>query len=240
MEARFKLNGKAFNGTLDQRSRLPSYSFDNPQWLDNGNYAFDRFVLSPKQVNDKEHSAQVNVRFDGDSGSIKIGLLGRWRDRDVNVDESELRVGPKVALSSWTTSSPEHRHGNMGDGMDSAAMRAFWAANGSQYSARPQDLGGNAMTSLEEDYVASEDIFASYAMGTWDIGALRIIGGVRVENTQFKATGNQVDVAANGRSFTVTPRVAGSSYTNVLPGLHLRYDAADDWVLRASANKTPR
>ncbi|KAG0771590.1 hypothetical protein G6F22_016350 [Rhizopus arrhizus] len=94
------------------------------------------------------------------------------------------------------------------------------------------------MTSLEEDYVASEDIFASYAMGTWDIGALRIIGGVRVENTQFKATGNQVDVAANGRSFTVTPRVAGSSYTNVLPGLHLRYDAADDWVLRASANKT--
>ncbi|KAG1076920.1 hypothetical protein G6F40_017225 [Rhizopus arrhizus] len=53
MEARFKLNGKAFNGTLDQRSRLPSYSFDNPQWLDNGNYAFDRFVLSPKQHQDR-------------------------------------------------------------------------------------------------------------------------------------------------------------------------------------------
>lgn len=155
MEARFKLNGKAFNGTLDQSSRLPSYSFDNPQWLDNSNYAFDRFVLSPKQVNDKEHSAQVNVRFDGDSSSIKFGLLGRWRDRDVNVDERELRVGPKVALSSWSTSSPEHRHGNLGDGMDSAAMRAFWAANGGQYSARPQDAGGNAMTSLEEDYVAS-------------------------------------------------------------------------------------
>lgn len=79
MEARFKLNGKAFNGSLDQSSRLPSYSFDNPQWLDNSNYAFDRFVLSPKQVNDKEHSAQVNVRFDGDSSSIKFGLLGLAR-----------------------------------------------------------------------------------------------------------------------------------------------------------------
>lgn len=238
MEARFKLNGKAFNGTLDQSSRLPSYSFDNPQWLDNANYAFDRFVISPKQVNDKEHSAQVNVRFDGDSSSIKFGLLGRWRDRDVNVDESELRVGPKVALSSWTTGSPDHRHGTLGDGMDSDAMRAYWAANRGQFSARPQDVGANAMTSLEEDYTASEDIFASYAMGTWDVGALRIIGGVRVENTRFKAEGNQVDVAANGRSYTVTPRVANSSYTNVLPGLHLRYDAADDWVLRASANKT--
>ena len=94
------------------------------------------------------------------------------------------------------------------------------------------------MTSLEEDDTASEDIFASYAMGTWDVGALRIIGGVRVENTRFKAEGNQVDVAANGRSYTVTPRVANSSYTNVLPGLHLRYDAGDAWVLRAAANKT--
>ena len=238
MEARFKLNGKDFNGTLDQRSRLPSYTFDNPQWLDNASYAFDRVVLSPKQVNDKEHSAQINVRFDDDTASYKFGLLGRWRDRDVNVDERELRAGPKIALSSWTTSSPDYRHGAFGDGMDSAAMRAYWNNNGSQYSARPQEAGGNAMASLEEDYVASEDIFASYAMGTWDVGALRIIGGVRVENTRFRATGNQVDVAADGRSFTVTPRVANSSYSNVLPGLHLRYDAAEDWVLRASANKT--
>ncbi|HEC0150838.1 TPA: hypothetical protein R1Q12_005212, partial [Escherichia coli] len=31
MEARFTLDGDDFNGTLDQRSRLPTYSFDNPQ-----------------------------------------------------------------------------------------------------------------------------------------------------------------------------------------------------------------
>ena len=203
MEARFKLNGKAFNGSLDQSSRLPSYSFDNPQWLDNSNYAFDRFVLSPKQVNDRS-TARRSTCASTATAAASSSVCCRWRDRDVNVDERELRVGPKVTLAGWTTSSPEHRHGNFGDGMDSAAMRAFWAANGSQYSARPQDVGGNAMTSLEEDYVASEDIFASYAMGTWDVGALRIIGGVRVENTRFKAIGNQVDVAANGRSFTVT------------------------------------
>ena len=172
-------------------------------------------------MNDKEHSAQVNVRFDGDSSSIKFGLLGRWRDRDVNVDERELRVGPKVALSSWTTSSPEHRHGNMGNGMDSAAMRAFWAASGSQYSARPQDVGGNAMTSLEEDYVASEDIFASYAMGTWDGRAAHHRRRARGEHPL------QGDRQPGGRGrqrpqLHRHPRVANSSYTNVLPGLHLR------------------
>jgi len=237
MEARFELDADDMSGALDQRSRLPTYTLSSNDWMDNANYAFDRFVISPKQVNDEERSAQVNVRFDGDNSSIKFGLLGRWRDRDVNVDESELRRGPDSDLASWTAADPEHRHGVMGQGMSSAAMRAYWAQNGSRYIARPQDVAGNAATSLEEDYTASEDIFASYAMGTWDIGALRIIGGVRVENTRFKATGNSVELDDDD-GYTVSPVEANRSYTNVLPGLHLRYDAADDWVLRASANKT--
>ena len=237
MEARFELDADDMSGTLDQRSRLPTYTLSSNDWMDNANYAFDRFVISPKQVNDEERSAQVNVRFDGDNCSIKFGLLGRWRDRDVNVDESELRRGPDIDLASWTAAAPEHRHGVMGQGMSSAAMRAYWAQNGSRYTARPQDVAGNAATSLEEDYTASEDIFASYAMGTWDIGSLRIIGGVRVENTRFKATGNSVELDDDD-GYTVSPVEANRSYTNVLPGLHLRYDAADDWVLRASANKT--
>lgn len=238
MEARFKYDGDDLSGTLDQRSRLPTYTLSSSDWLDNSNYGFDRFVVSPKQVDDKEKSAQVNIRFDGDNSSYKFGLLGRWRDRNVNVDESELRVGPKVDLSTWTAADPEHRHGTLGQGMSSDAMRRYWAQNGGLYSARPQETGANAVASLEEDYTASENILASYAMGTWDVGALRIIGGVRVENTRFKATGNEVDVASNERSYTVTPVVANRSYTNVLPGLHLRYDAGDDWVLRFAANKT--
>jgi TonB-dependent receptor len=238
MEARFKYNGDDLAATVDQNSGIPRYSLSDAGWIDNAHYDFDRVVLSPKQVNDQERSAQINVRFDGDASSYKVGLLGRWRDRDVNVDERELRVGPKIALSDWTAGTPDHRGGDLGQGMSSDAMRRYWAQFGGQYSARPQDAGGNAMASLEEDYTASEDIFASYAMGTWDIGALRIIGGVRVENTRFTATGNSVDVASNGRSYTVTPLSVSRSYTNVLPGLHLRYDAGSDWVLRAAANKT--
>ncbi len=238
MEARFEYAGDDLSATIDQNSRVPRIALSDAGWMDNGNYDFDRVVLSPKRVDDKEHSAQVNLRFDGDNASYKFGLLGRWRDRDVDSNERELRVGPDIALSDWTTGTPEHRGGTLGQGMSSDAMRRYWAQFGGQYSARPQDAGGNALASLEEDYTAREDIFASYAMGTWDIGALRIIGGVRVENTQFSATGNSVDVASNGRTYTVTPLTVSRSYSNVLPGLHLRYDAGDAWVLRAAANKT--
>lgn len=238
MEARFEYAGDDLSATVDQNSRVPRIALSDAGWMDNGSYDFDRMVLSPKRVDDKEHSAQVNLRFDGDNASYKFGLLGRWRDRDVDTNERELRVGPDIALSDWTTGTPEHRGATLGQGMSSDAMRRYWAQFGGQYSARPQDAGGNALASLEEDYTAREDIFASYAMGTWDIGALRIIGGVRVENTQFSATGNSVDVASNGRTYTVTPLTVSRSYTNVLPGLHLRYDAGDAWVLRAAANKT--
>ena len=238
MEARFEYAGDDLSATVDQNSRVPRIALSDAGWMDNGSYDFDRMVLSPKRVDDKEHSAQVNLRFDGDNASYKFGLLGRWRDRDVDSNERELRVGPDIALSDWTTGTPEHRGGTLGQGMSSDAMRRYWAQFGGQYSARPQDAGGNALASLEEDYTAREDIFASYAMGTWDIGALRIIGGVRVENTQFSATGNSVDVASNGRTYTVTPLTVSRSYSNVLPGLHLRYDAGDAWVLRAAANKT--
>jgi len=238
MEARFEYAGDDLSATIDQNSRVPRIALSDAGWMDNGNYDFDRVVLSPKRVDDKEHSAQVNLRFDGDNASYKFGLLGRWRDRDVDSNERELRVGPDIALSDWTTGTPEHRGGTLGQGMSSDAMRRYWAQFGGQYSARPQDAGGNALASLEEDYTAREDIFASYAMGTWDIGALRVIGGVRVENTQFRATGNSVDVASNGRTYTVTPLTVSRSYSNVLPGLHLRYDAGDAWVLRAAANKT--
>ncbi len=238
MEARFEYAGDDLSATVDQNSRVPRIALSDAGWMDNGNYDFDRVVLSPKRVDDKEHSAQVNLRFDGDNASYKFGLLGRWRDRDVDSNERELRVGPDIALSDWTTGTPEHRGGTLGQGMSSDAMRRYWAQFGGQYSARPQDAGGNALASLEEDYTAREDIFASYAMGTWDIGALRVIGGVRVENTQFSATGNSVDVASNGRTYTVTPLTVSRSYSNVLPGLHLRYDAGDAWVLRAAANKT--
>lgn len=116
-------------------------------------------------------------------------------------------------------------------------MCVFWVVNGSQYSVCLQDVGGNVMMLLEEDYVVSEDIFVSYVMGIWDVGVLCIIGGVCVENICFKVVGNQVDVVVNGCSFIVVLCVVNSSYINVLLGLYLCYDVVDDWVLCVLVNK---
>lgn len=238
VEARFKYKGDDLDATIDQNSRLPRIDFSADDWYSTDDYKFNKWVLAPGRTDDKETSAKVNLRFDGEHASYKMGLLGRFRDRDVDKNEHELSEGPKIDLADWTVAAPEHRHNSLGQSLSSAAMRDYWAAHGSEYSADAGDVGSNAITDLAEDYQASERILAAYAMATWDIGDLRLIGGLRVETTQFEATGNRLDVAEDGESFGVTPMHASSHYTSYLPGLHLRWDLAQDWVLRAALNRT--
>lgn len=241
VEARFSYRGADdISLELDQTGGIPRYTINDPAngWLSNDNYRFNRFVLAPTIVDDEEFSAAFNLRLDGDRVNWKAGLLGRWRDRDVDIDEVELRRGPAFFLSDFSSASPSYRHGNMGDGISSRAMRDYLAARLAEYSARPQDEAANTEVSLIEDYLASEDILAGYLMGTMDFDSLRVIFGARVERTSFEATGNSVDIDADGDIAAITRRTASSDYTRVLPGLHLRYDTSTDWVFRAAYTHT--
>lgn len=241
VEARFEYDGADdVSIEMDTSRPIPRYTIsDSPAggWLDNDNYEFNRFVVAPIWVDDKEHSAQVNFTFAGDLVTWKTGVLGRWRDRVVDIDETELRRGPDINLGSWTTNVPGYTHGNMGDGISSAAMNADLRDRLGEYSARPQDVAANTEVSLIEDYTASEDILAGYLMATMDLDRLRVIAGARVERTEFEATGNVVDLEDEETIGAISTRNVSSSYTSVLPGLHLRYDM-DDWVLRGAYTTT--
>ncbi|MGJ4730069.1 TonB-dependent receptor [Luteimonas sp. SDU101] len=241
VEMRFEYLGEDDMAVRVGPGGVPAFDVLDPAgadaWLRNANYGLDRLVVAPKQVDDESLSAQFDVTHTGDSVTWKAGILGRWRDRDVNVDEAEYRIGPEVDLAGWTTPSPSYRHGHLGDGMSSRAMRDWLAGNRALFSERPGDAAENTMVSLVEDYTASEDVLAGYLMATVDVGALRVIAGARVERTEFEAGGWMVDLDADG-VLSTSRTSAASSYTNVLPGLHLRYDTDGDWVLRGAVTKT--
>ncbi len=130
-EARFKITKAAKKGltaSIDQTDRLPDIDFSSERWADNANYAFNKWVLSPGSTDDKEVSAKINARFDGDHASYKMGLLGRFRDRDVDKNEPELSKGPAIDPTTWTVAAPEHRHNSLGQALSSSAMRAYLGA----------------------------------------------------------------------------------------------------------------
>src|SRR5690606_35698261 len=241
VEMRFEYLGEDDMSVRVGPGRVPSFEVIDPAggeaWLRNANYGLDRLVVAPKQVDDESLSARFDFTHAGVSVTWKAGLLGRWRDRDVNVDEAEYRNGPDVDLADWTTGTPAYRHGHLGDRRSSGAMRGWLATHQGEFCDRPQGIAESAMVPLDHDYSTSEDVEAGYLMATMDFGNLRLIAGARVERTEFEASGWMLDLDEDGE-LTASRSAASSPYTSVLPGLHLRYDTDGDWVLRGAVTKT--
>lgn len=241
VEGRFEYAGEDVGARVNLNPTVPDYAIIDPAgdaWLRNDNYTLDRFVFAPKAVDDNEFSSGINLAFDTANVRWKTGLVGRWRDRDADVGEFELRDVPDLSLGEWTTGAPSFRLGDIGDGISASAMLDFLRDNAGQINERPQDAVENMVLMEADSYTASEDITAGYAMATMDFDALRVIVGARVERTDFEATGTVIETDEDGE--VIVPfgqRSVSSSYTNVLPGLHLRYDA-NDWVLRGAWTNT--
>ncbi|MBI5693170.1 MAG: TonB-dependent receptor [Verrucomicrobia bacterium] len=76
----------------------------------------------------------------------------------------------------------------------------------------------------------TEDVTAGYVMGTAQVGALRVVGGVRAEQSQIDTTGQNRDP----RNPAVTRLSASADYRDYFPSLHLRYEPVRHVVLRSS------
>ena len=86
------------------------------------------------------------------------------------------------------------------------------------------------------NYEASEGIFAGY--GLWDRAfgnGLSLIAGIRVEHTSLDYSGFEFDEDTD--AVRRTPEQS-DAYTNILPGLHLRYELADGTILRGAWTNT--
>lgn len=105
-----------------------------------------------------------------------------------------------------------------------------------------------------------EKICAAYVSGHINLGNLRILSGLRVENTEVSGTawvrdqtaawgGNSVGgssfdpavVAANlarGERSFVSRRTAHGEYRKVFPGLHFVYEPQKDFLIRTSYNRS--
>jgi TonB-dependent receptor len=154
---------------------------------------------------------------------------------DLRYSQSEDRYGPFPYMTN-----PE------------GAPAGYWK----QTAANAYDSYVNSLTSRAK---FSEKITAGYIQGSIKLGRLRVLGGVRVEDTETEGTawarnataswgGNSVGgasldpavVAANiaraERSFVRRNKSEGQ-YRKVFPGLHFVYEPAQSLLVRASYNR---
>ncbi|MFT4055512.1 MAG: TonB-dependent receptor, partial [Novosphingobium sp.] len=173
----------------------------------------------------------------GDDSAIKIGAkyLDRHKTNDRAYQQYSLASGKTftAANASYTgdTSFYDGAY-TFGPRIDYNAAQAYAVANG-VLTQSASNLTSSLNNSLVNDYDVREKIWAGYAMATLNWGALTVIPGVRVEHTQddtkAKVINSSATVNDGYNSF------GHKSYTNVTPGVNVKYEPQKDLIVRFAA-----
>ncbi|HWK42480.1 MAG TPA: TonB-dependent receptor [Croceibacterium sp.] len=189
-----------------------------------------------EDARDREYSVRADVArsFALASGTFEIqtGVKARFRDKSLNMT---IDIFDDIDGFTLADVLGKQTYG-LADVSPTAGLkewREYYAANGTDgMEINPFDT---LLASAAEDYTAGEDIVAGYLMGRFDSSDLRIIGGVRVEQTTNDFLGNRLEVNEDDETVTVTPLTFSRKYTDWLPSLTLRYEPARNVVLRGGA-----
>ncbi|MHB0756235.1 TonB-dependent receptor [Polaribacter sp. M15] len=204
---------------------------------DVSSFEFDEITNENQYTDEKDINFFVNFQMPSNwfckgEGFIKFGARGRFKEklRDNNFFEFDLE-------SSFAT-------------MAAIPTKDYTDADflaGSRYNAGlfPDEtwLGGLDLTGgesvddefLRDNFNVTEDVWAGYVMTNQQITEkLGVLLGLRLEHTSLSATGNQI-LDEDDLQGTSTSE---NSYTNVLPGIHFKYNATDNTVLRFAWTNT--
>lgn len=196
-------------------------------------YEFDGLEDADQIVEEDHFEAAANLRFDldfADETYIKTGFRIRTKEKTNDVE---------VFKSDDNPAEVDTLDGLAGAGRDSfgAEFPVIAFGYGDIFAAQESAFAmeRDFVDSVVEDWESSEDVYAGYVQGKFQSGPFSVLGGLRVEHTEFEAQGNLVDADAE----TLEGRIiAAKDDTEWLPGVHFRYDATNALVLRAAFTRT--
>ena len=211
-----------------------------------GTYALTSLVRGTRDSTDDEWNTAFNLKrsatLAGQPGWFKAGGKFRTRTRDRDATARSFGSNANWNLLGYTGQSDigsllanyGAKNGATSDGnydygyfLDPKKVRDTAELLISRGLLTP--LTTNALNSQIDDYRATEDVAAGYGQGQFTSGKFTLLAGLRVEQTttEFKTF-----TLTNG--VTVKPIAPTRSYTDVLPGLHLRFDQSKNLVFRTA------
>ncbi len=248
IEGRWELDGDNVDADVNFGNGVPAFSINRGgaaanDIFDNQNFELDRVVLSQAFVDEEDLNFSLNLERaflfgEGHQFTLKFGADARYKDKDVDENEIELRQNPDVNLGQFTSAGFDFPFGSLGDGISSRLFRNFFNDNRSEFGERPGDVDENRLLSTAGDFSSSEDVLAAYLMGTLDINDWRLIAGGRFEDTDFKTRGSAIDFDENEIPSGIGTVRASNSYSEFLPGILARYEGFENVVIRAAWTNT--
>ncbi|WP_404479451.1 TonB-dependent receptor [Novosphingobium sp. BL-52-GroH] len=230
---------------------FPSYSVASGAGAVNtaSNYAFDRLELTTlSDSQDREWAVKADLArtFAGDNGDFTVqgGAKARWRKKSYDFNMTRFDDYDGDFTLADVLGKQTYRLLDMGPVADKGGSADFYLADPTGFEVNADD---SLIDSSSSDYAVTEDITAAYLLGRWDSSTLRVIGGVRMEHTRNKLSGNLVAITETEdpqdedetiTTIDVSPLSFKRSYTNWLPSLTVRYSPEQNLVARFAGYKT--
>ena len=235
--------GEEMDISSDMQGKIPTIVQD-ASVMELSNYELDEIELSQNEAQDTESSFKFDVtrslEVSGHSAEIKFG--GKYRDREKTNDAIvSLYDGDfdDVDPSQFEAAAPDWGLGDFGPGLHKGAMRDYFSQeeDALELAELDSEVESNGAT-----YSNEEDILAVYLMGKIDINDLRIVAGLRYEDTDFSTSGMRVELIENEETdveeVVNTLWKSDRSYNHLLPSLNARYEFSDKLVARFAYTQT--
>lgn len=216
---------------------------------DLGSFEFDELTNETQYTDETDVNFFANFELPADffgngDGSVKFGARGRFKtkERDNNFFEYDFEddfpsladIPTKDYTDADYLAGSQYVAGLYADEVWLGALDLN-ATNGDPVV--DEFAPGN--------FVVSEDVWAAYLMFNQKLSdKLSLLAGVRLEGTQLESSGNRVtfieeDEDAGIEEAIIVEEVNDeNSYTNILPGVHFKYDVSNNTVLRFAWTNT--
>lgn len=219
----------------------------NPQ-----NFLFNVFIFRPAKDKDDEFSTKLDFErtFDSALKNIRFGVRYSDRQKDRSASQTRLQRSAGVAANSLPTLATV---GALVDfnvrGGGTTVPGQLLTVNQTLVNGTflPNGLGGAPIAGTfvrpltafgaQQSYDVSEKTFAAYAQAEFDVGNFNMVSGVRFINTKQVAAGFQV-ANAFAVNEQITPVSASKTYSFFLPSMTVRWNIAENVVLRAAYSRT--
>lgn len=214
----------------------------NDLFTDPSEYGFNRVEQTAlSDSRDREYALKGDISrafaMDGGTFTVQAGMKARFRKKSYNFNmnyygDGDLSLADVLGDSTYRLIGIDPVPGK-GQATD------YFYNNIGEFELDPI---ASAYESATADYSAKEDILATYMMGRWDSATVRLIGGVRMEQTRNVLRGSRTEYLLDEEEeitgVSVTPNVFTKNYTNWLPSLTARFEPSQGLVFRAAGYKS--
>lgn len=233
--------------TYDLQERdFPSYAQTNGDTLfDPGSYTFNEMTHGPWSSADTDLIGTLNLKADhglGEEGTgfWKIGGKGRFRtiDRSYEATVYDAYDGAFALSDVVGHLSNNELFGGRYRADPTAGPKEVQQFRDANLVRFVENERRTREASDPSTYDADESIASGYGMGSFEFGALRLLAGLRYEQTEVSYTGRAVIIGEDGEYESTEIRTGSSGYGNLFPGIHARYRFSERFTLIGSWTET--